>query len=327
MALDQDKLDQRLRYLLQNKSDDSLARLLGLVFPFASENPRDSLDHEDSISTRRPLLTMLRLALPSSTLPRKEIESIVGQGPELEGSLRKIYDGGYFDDFFDRFSAIYLSSDALDEIQFWIAVSNFLRKPNLSWMDRYNPMHDVVRNFADLFETKARKSSGFRKKAEAIFRHFIEINERELMPTLLRTHVFIHKLFGHQDGSARQALISPKETENFSRSLGLGWRAEHLNGQLLQSRWSLQPVYTMIDSGSWDADCKDLLRSWMSDDAVVDAIGLFLFGAYYTTGQDTIEAFCGSDFLLRRAAERLSSSRPMHDTVRVSLKKAVGDRS
>lgn len=327
MALDQDKLDQRLTYLLQNRLDDSLARLLGLIFPFASENPRDSFDHQDSISTRRPLLTMLRLALPSSTLPRKEIEGIVRQGPELEGSLRRIYDGGYFDDFFDRFSTIYLSSESLDELQFWTAVSNFLRKSGLSWIDRYNPMHEVVRNFADLFETKIRRSVGFKRSAETIFHHFVEINERELMPSWLRTHVFIYQLFGHQDRSSSQALISPKETADLVQSLGLVWRTEHLNAQLLQSRWSLQPVYTMIDSGSWAADCKNLLQTWMTDDIVVDAISLFLFGAYYSTGQDTVEAFCGWDFLLRRAKERLSSSRQMHDTVRVSLKKAVGDRS
>jgi len=327
LALDQDKLNQRLAYLLQNRSDDNLAQLLGLVFPFASENPRNNFDHQDSISTRRPLLTVLRLALPSSTLPRKEIESIIRQGPELEGSLRRIYDGGQFDDFFDRFSAIYLSSEDLDELQFWIAVSNFLRKPNLSWMDRYNPMHDVVRNFSDLFEAKVKKAAGFEENAKMIFRHFAEMNERELMPALLRTHIFTHRMFGHQDGSASPAFMSLEETTRFVRTLGPLWRTEHLNGQLLQSGWGLQPVYTMIDSGDWDVDCKKLLQVWMTDDIIVDAIGLFLFGAYYSTGRDIIDAFCGFDFLLRRSKERLSSPRQMHDSVRVSLKKVSGDRS
>lgn len=246
---------------------------------------------------------------------------------ELADALRKQYAEGHFDDFFDRMSSLYFDRADLDELGFWTGVSIFLQKPDNSWLERYNPMFAICSSFAELFERKFETSPPFREHAESIIRHFIQINEKELMPAWLRTHLFAHRLFGNRGGTTEKFLLPAQETQDAIEVLCQQWRKEHFAGELLQSRWSLQTVYSMIDAEAWDAECKELLVSWMSEDAVVDGICLFLFGSYYSTGYETVEAFCGVDFLLRRANERLSSSDNLDPSLRVALKKAVGDRS
>ena len=139
----------------------------------------------------------------------------------------------------------------------------------------------------------------------------------------LRTQIFARRLYGQRGGSSEKTILSAKETMEFVNSLCEARRREHLNGDLLQSRWTIQPVNTMIDSNNWDDECRDVLVRWMSDDAVVDAVAIFSFGAYYSSGRETIEALCGWDFFSQRVNARLSSQSKLNDSLEVSLTKAL----
>jgi hypothetical protein len=196
-------------------------------------------------------------------------------------------------------------------------------------MSQYSPMHELVQNFASLFELKITRQRAFGSKARGVFDHFVEINERELLPHWVRSHIFGYHLFGSSGGSSASAVLSRIQTEVLAKQLGKTWRDEHLSGSLLQSRWDLQTVYTMIDVGAWDQECKQLLCDWMAKDVAVDAVALMLFGGHFSTGRDTVEGLCGWEFFADQAKARLASrsGANMSDSARLALKKGIGERS
>jgi hypothetical protein len=102
-------------------------------------------------------------------------------------------------------------------------------------------------------------------------------------------------------------------------------RLKQIVGQLIPCRWDLQPVYTMLDTGIWDTECRRVLEADLVNDAAHDSFTLMLYGANYTTGREAIDKLCSYEFYLKRVQERIASPtfNQAHETVRDSLRKAA----
>jgi hypothetical protein len=164
-------------------------------------------------------------------------------------------------------------------------------------------------------------------RAVAVFSNLMSAEEDELTAYWLRSHIFAHRLFGNPTGRDNTSFLDKDQTLAMARQKSIAWRAIHMAGKLIPCRWDLQPVYTMIDMGVWDDQCRQLVDTALADNRAVDGLTLMLYGSYYTTGEDTIAKLCSYDLYAKRATERLEASAdPPHESVLVALRKAVGRR-
>src|SRR5262249_27550566 len=116
--------------------------------------------------------------------------------------------------------------------------------------------------------------------------------------------------------------LDKEQTDAVAQELATKWRAQHLAGKLIPSRWGLQAVYIMVDLKIWDLPCQRSLDEAIGDDAVLDGLTLMLYGGVYATGRDTLGKICNRERYLERVNSRLQSSSRIHETVRVALQKA-----
>jgi hypothetical protein len=64
------------------------------------------------------------------------------------------------------------------------------------------------------------------------------------------------------------------ETEEIAHDIARKYREQHLAGRFLWSHWQFNPVYTMIDTGVWDDDCRARVKDFLTDPRAVDALTL-----------------------------------------------------
>jgi hypothetical protein len=173
-------------------------------------------------------------------------------------------------------------------------------------------------------ERAVRQRTDFRERAAKIFVNLRDGGDTELIPYWLRVHLFAHGLFGHNERD-RNWFLTEEQTKALALDLATGWRTDHLSGRLIPCRWDLQPVYTMIDVGTWDEPCRKVLDEALKQDEAVDGFTLMLFGGPYSTDRSMIEKMCNVDAYIDRARNRLTAKVDSpHETVRVAIQKLIG---
>jgi energy-coupling factor transporter ATP-binding protein EcfA2 len=332
-------LTRRLRHHSEKADDEEIfidvfgsqsepiRALIGLLFPAFAKTYDDRTDYEDPVSERRPLLFLLRLGMPPRGVKRIEIELLLAMSErDITKKLQTEFEGNRFDNFYDCLTEIYIHSSDIDHRKFWNGVREFLRKRSNSWPTQYEEMHEVSRNFADVFRAFFRKGKNGRIVAQEIFKEWIAEDDLTLLPYLLRSHIFTHGLFGNAQNDRDFAILDRKETEETSVEYSKKWRGLHLKNELITCRWDLQPVYTMVDTKHWDDDCRNLLVSELERDEVVDGLALLLFGGNYAVDRSFVDKLCGWDTFEKRAKSRLKSisEKPAHPTAVLALNRAIG---
>jgi hypothetical protein len=292
-------LEQRLSQLIPNGEDLAETRqLVGFLFPSYSEDPKRRIEHSDALCLRRPLLTTLRLGLLPGGYSREAIQMLIDQPPEeIERSLREAYKNDTLSALTDRLDDLYVSLTKIDHVRLWKGVARFLRKPDCEWMTSYEPMHEVIRNFADILPHAISRMEVLRSVATTVFNNLMNTDEDVLTARWIRAHLSMYGLYGNEQRSAETAFLTAEQTEAQARHMSVALRPKHLSGELLPCRWDLQPVYIMIDMGLWDDLCRSRLDSVMGDVRALDGFTLMLFGSYFVTGREVIgKMFTSYDF-------------------------------
>lgn len=318
--------DDRMTSFVPKSEDKEGARhLMAYLFP-AFQDRRTDREYADALCLRRSLLTVLRLGLIPGALPRADIEALMKESPaDVTAQLRAAYENDTLVGLIDRLDDLYADFENGDALSFWSGVGAFLRKDDPSWMASYAPMHEVVRAFAQVLSNSVRRRPELRASAGRIFSLLKDEDEIELTSHLLRDHAFVYGLFGCRQSGGDKWFLTVEQTETATTELCAIWREMHLEGNLLPYLWDLHPVYMMVDTGSWDEECRAALDSTLSDDRALDGFTLMLYGAHYTTGRETVEKMCSYDAYSARVNERLSSHsiKNAHETLRVALHKAA----
>ena len=73
---------------------------------------------------------------------------------------------------------------------------------------------------------------------------------------MVRTHIFAHQLFETKEVIRWHGFLSREETIEVATT----YKVKHLTGIWLADLWDLQPVYTMIESGIWDIECREMVN-------------------------------------------------------------------
>jgi len=269
----------------------------------------------------------LRLGLLPGGYSRAAIQSLVTQSPEqIETLLRDAYNKDTLSMLIDRLDDLYSDLAGIDHVQFWKGIGRFLRKPDCEWMTSYQPMHEVIRNFAGILQRAISRNESLRSVATNVFKNLRNADEDVLTASWLRGHIYMYGLYGNEKRPEETAFLNAEQTNALAREMSLALKSKHLMGQLIPCRWDLQPVYIMIDMGIWDDTCRARLDSAIADDRGIDGFTLMLFGSFFATGRETINKMCSSyDSYIKRVEARLESPNisEAHESVRLALKKAV----
>ena len=169
------------------------------------------------------------------------------------------------------------------------------------------------------------KNEAIREKAASVFRHLCDTGEYELTEHWLRNHIHLFGLFGQRKQEGNEWFLDASKTEVLAHEMAQRWRADHLSGELIPCRWSLQPVYTMIDTQVWDEECRQALEDVLSDGRALDGFSLMLYGSHFSTDSSTVEKMCNYECYIKRVKSRLASETAgeLHETVRTALQKAI----
>ncbi len=320
--------EQRLAELVRgSENSQGVRKLVTHLFPSLSKGGKQSRhEHPDAIYMRRPLLTTLRLGLLHGAYSRAAIEALVSKSPDcISTDLQAAWQADSLAVLIDRLDDLYRSLTEIDHVSFWTGVGKFLEKPNCEWIISYSPMHEVIGNCAEVLERAVIRDATFKPVAAKVFHELKSRGEGVLTAYWLRRHFFIYGLFGRPvQRSEGSAFLSRKEVEAAAIELSNDWRSMHKEGKLVPCRWDLQPVYSMIDIGLWDAECRAIVDSFLDHDDALDGLCLLLYGGDYTTDANTVNQICSREKLLERIAEREKSPQ-VHETVRVAMRKARGD--
>jgi hypothetical protein len=184
-------------------------------------------------------------------------------------------------------------------------------------------MHEITRNFASVLEEAVRRDERMKIRAASVFQGLSSDGEDELTAFWLRSHIFGHGLFGHKERS-KHTFISAAEAEASARKMCSKWRDQHLGGQLISCRWDLQPVFTMLDVGVWDEECRAAADAMLDNNQAVVAFSLMLYGNYFSTDKETISNICSYDSYIARVSNALESQTDnLDESARLALKKAL----
>jgi hypothetical protein len=313
-------------FLPGGESRDGIVRLLGYMLPaFQEGRSTDQPKHSDALSLRRPLLTTLRLGLIPGAFSRRHIEALIADPNRIEAALRKAAQDDTLAALIDRLDDLYLELNDVDHVKLWSAIGGFLGKQDRSWITSYQPMHEVIRAFAEVLTRTVRRKATFRDTAAEVFTELKRANEICLTSHLLRHHLFVHGLFGCRREGGNDWFMTAEQTEAASQKLSGNWKVNHLKGDLLPHLWDLIPVYTMVDMNVWDENCRNALDSMLIEDLALDGFTLMLYGSHYTTSKDTVEKMCSYNTYIQRVQDRLASPsiNEAHESVRIALNKAV----
>jgi hypothetical protein len=327
LAGDKVELSDRLSEVIPiAENTEGNKQLLGFLFPFLAKSPHRQPKRADAICLRRPLLTTLRLGLIPGDYSKSAIEALVRKKPKsIEKTLRDAYKNDTLAQLIDRLDDLYIYLPAINHVTFWKAVAAFLRKPDCEWMTSFPPMVDVTRNFASVLERAVMHDERMQPIAAKVFTDLRNADESVLTAFWLRHHVFMHGLFGNKKEGTKGAFLNQEQTEALAREMSIACRTLHLSGKLIPCRWDLQPLYTMVDIGIWDDQCRNLLDQALNDDRALEGFTLMLYGGHYTTGTELVEKICTLDSYVARVKARLAApgATTSHETVLAALKRAA----
>jgi hypothetical protein len=304
----------------ENEGGEPLRRLLVFLFPRLTDDPisrrYDRNYNPMSISRMRPLLTTLRLGLTPGFHSREEIAGLFSkETTAILGFLCESHEQDRLGFFILKLGDLRRELSGLNQREFWHGVSRFLKKQDQEYISAYSPMREYVQEFAAIFLTLAER------EAHDVYLDLLGRGDIELTSSLMRSHIFHHGLFGHNRSDRDHIFLEPSEAEAIAVEVATKHREQHLSGRFLWGLWEWNSVYTMLDTGAWDEQCRSRLTEFLVDTRAVDALSLMLFGSAFFTGRQTVSRMVDLDYYLERIDHRLNEA-DLEPSVRVALEKA-----
>jgi hypothetical protein len=268
-------------------------------------------------------LTVLRLGLIPNAVSREDVARFLAKDSSgMLSELGSLFESGAIEPFLDRLEDVYEEEiDGRHDV-FWLAVSDFLRKPNNEWMTSYSPMRGIAHEIAGTFNRFMGRSDEFRKVAPKIFKKLLSRSDITLVGMLLRAEISEYGTYGSRRSHSGQNILSEDATEKLATRLSKGYRELHLADKWLAGLWDLGPVFTMIDTGAWDDECRTRVTSLLAEDGAVDTLALLMFGHIYSTNLNVVRQILEVAPFARKIQERLKEEPELHPSVKHALTRA-----
>jgi hypothetical protein len=320
---DQNVENRRMKINPDDEGGAPISSLLLHLFPrLASRDGKLDEERPNAIYKRRPLLTALRLNLLPGHFSKDEIVRLFSvASADVQHILHEAYSSDRLGFLIDRIGDMLHELPRNDRGEFWHGVSKFFEKPDCEWMRSYVPIHEFARAFEEIF-FRMLELGQVQGVASVIFQDMVDRGDVLLASYLLRSNIFAHGLFG-QERSDHATFLARDATERLAKELSTKYRERHLKEQFVPCLWSLMPVYTMVDTGIWDQECRTHLTELLADPVALGGFVLMTFGGAYFTGRDMLDRIVNYERFSELVQQHLASSDigAVHETVQVALRK------
>jgi len=180
---------------------EDYAPLLQWMFPVLGEAKGDESDentfNRDRIRKRRNLLRLLYLGNPPHDIPRSEIiEFWHSDTAGAETKLHQMMSALRFRSFVDRFRDLFPSLDPRHDDVIWPTISRCLIRDH-DWISGIESQRLVVDDLEQLLRVSGASSDQGRERSRAIVRTLTNSDDLQIVPALLRAHIFKYGLGVH----------------------------------------------------------------------------------------------------------------------------------
>lgn len=284
-----------------------VGELFARLFPAAGKGDRDRPYYPDPLSSRRALLTVLRLGLRTGEMKRESVDDLIGGSSEVVAdSLRHSLQTGVLADVLDRIDDIYADYAASVPIHFWLGVSKFLSPRSSDGDQAFLEKREAAHSLTITLAKPGARRAGLRQAARQIFVALANFDDRSLVPEILRRQFFAYGLHGVRNDGDRGAILTQDQTVEWTDKLLPKWKTLHLSGDLLSTVVDLHAFHALLDLNMWDEECKSKIQEELSEDRFFDRFTLMAFGATYFTEPETVERMVGLRFYRERVEARLA---------------------
>jgi hypothetical protein len=314
---------------IDSTSASGARQLLIRLFPILDRTANLGTPLPNALGFRRPLLTVLRLGLIPGDFSRDECSGILNLDRDsAREKLFELSDGGTITAFIDRLDGVASDREEVD-IQFWLAVSDFLTKPNSDVIIQFPVQRNILSEMVGIITRSSGRNIKLRNGFSSLLSQLVSEGELSMTSALVRSHFFAHGMYGYQQQEDREWFIDRSKTDELSKIL-LPLITDNLqSGTLLSKLYSLESIYLANAMDRSNTNIKKSINDFISTPEGVDTLTLIWFGGGYKSSKNFIEQFCSvPNYINAIKSRKMSikdSERPLIEALR-SAEIALGAR-
>jgi hypothetical protein len=270
-------------------------RMLKLLeFAFSLNLSREKIPG-DSIAFYRPLMTMLRSGLIPGAFSRDDALNFIRLASldEMRQKISALVSEGKFNEFWLRLYEVYPAADKVDHERFWTLLSAFLEScisPDLLGEATYVGLDDRL---GSDFLGLAGATPSLLQAAPRIILKLIQHGDIHLPTDVLRQHILGQGLWENEGRGITNQLWEPSEAKKLSISFASRLKELLLRGELVQRLVTAQPLFILLNTDTWDADCKDVFGQSLINPTVLDRFVTSSFWGSTMLSNEAIEKLVG----------------------------------
>lgn len=292
-----DQYSEKKLALLSGEEDQAsaVAMLLAQLFPVLADMPKSGDDALNKIRERRPLLTVLKMGLPSGEVSKQVVDSF------LYGDLatrRSIFEdqikANTISQFLERLEETLQRTSYEGNLQLWLDIAQILSKDPPDWITEYSIYLNLVGEIALLFLRLSRPDEKLEKLASKIVTAFVSNDDLALAPHLLFGQLFAHGI-GRKKRPTYQQFLTKSQTETLAQKscqLGLNYASD---SSLIQRIWSPHIIYLLVDLNYWSSENRNSMTEILSQNEALQTIAILLFRDNHVIDREYLEKILDVD--------------------------------
>lgn len=317
-----DAASKRLSAVLDpGEGTPDIEKLLQRLFPPLSSKQSSKGEYSDAICERRCLYSVLRLGLLPGAVTRADIASLLQSSEQnVVTAFRELSNRDAMDGFLERLDEVYFETPA-DHLSFWLGASSYLRRSPNDDIQLIPVMRNVSDELASMMTRAVRRNERLVPVAANVTMHLAKAGDVSLVPDWVRIHQFGHGIGGIEKRDYT-VWLNESQTAELVEGCFAQWRSQHLSGTLIRSVWDLDAVYSMLNAGKWDEQCRNAFTHLLADVRMFDSIILMMYAGNRYTGKSAVQELCDADIFWRKVDERLESRLVVAPIVVAALEKS-----
>lgn len=295
------------KYLADEEKDDSLRELIGTLFRELSGDRREL--HQDAVSLRRPILTVLRLGIVPGEYSLDDITNFLVSTDDRKLEILEIaFQEDKLGFFFDRLEEIYPPLEDVDHLSVWESLSEFVEKRDPKLPAAYDPKRGITKGISSLFLTMLKARPDLKETFEKIFESLLKRQFIEFPSSLLWDFTFEYGILGSKRRNMKVRFFDAEMIQETIEITAKRYREMLLRGELLPRLRSFHAVYLLEASGEWDDRCRRYFDEWLIFQNAMDAFVIWSYGPGYGTGNEFISKLTDYEIFKNKVQERINSS-------------------
>jgi hypothetical protein len=284
--------------------DPKLTKLITFLFPALDKSARRDSERFGRIQDRRNLLTMLFLGDPPFQTSRKEILEFWNDPSHFDLAGKRDTVG--LSDFNGLVYRLMPELPSQGDPGAWIALAAEVGRGRDSQrvQGRY-----IGRELIEILMEFGARGEAERTRARTVVAHLITAGDFELVPEIVRHHMFAHGLVKGTPPKERPTIWNRSETIQVLETEVPRYRALIESGGWLDGGHDTDAAFVVMQNGAWDSDLRGVVEAQLEDPRAIVAFAALMFPPGWTMGQGTVEQFVSEDGL----RNRMKNLRPVGD--------------